>query len=93
VHRSCPPAGERPYRCTVGTCTKAYSSESKLRAHVRAHDKPFVCPVEGCRRPFGYSVDLKRHLEKKHGTKPQATSLPTSPVRKGDKSGSSREQS
>jgi hypothetical protein len=37
-----------------------------LQTHVRAHTRPFECPLPECRRRFGWSVDLKRHIEKIH---------------------------
>jgi hypothetical protein len=36
------------------------------QTHVRAHTRPFECPLPDCRRRFGWSVDLKRHIEKIH---------------------------
>ena len=33
---------------------------------MRAHTRPFECPIPECRRRFGWSVDMKRHIEKIH---------------------------
>ena len=38
-----------------------------VQTHVRAHTRPFQCPIPECRRRFGWSVDMKRHIEKIHG--------------------------
>jgi len=71
--------GERPFKCTVNGCYKSFTSEGKMRAHVRAHDKPYAC--QSCGRKFGYSVDLKRHVEKKHGLLATSTTTTTTSQR------------
>ena len=59
------PRQPQAHSCPFEGCSKRFATESKMRHHLRAHRKLFVCPRPECARRFGYKCDLQRHVEKK----------------------------
>ncbi len=55
-----------PVCACVCLCVPACVACAWWQTHVRAHTRPFECPIDTCRRRFGWCVDLKRHIEKIH---------------------------
>ncbi|XP_064637066.1 transcription factor IIIA-like isoform X2 [Lineus longissimus] len=63
--------GERPFRCDLERCEKAYARHSHLVRHVeRAHQtitkEVFVCPHAECKDIFVSETNLRRHLLRRH---------------------------
>ncbi|KAH8930091.1 hypothetical protein BT69DRAFT_1051373 [Atractiella rhizophila] len=65
--------GEKPFKCTVTGCDKAFMQRSALTVHHRTHtgEKPHLCDWPGCKSSFSDSSSLARHRnthsgEKKH---------------------------
>lgn len=54
--------GEKPYLCTIKTCTKRFTTSGQLRQHIRAHNglKPYVCQI--CNQACASSSYLKKHM-------------------------------
>ncbi|KAF9572082.1 hypothetical protein EC968_010333 [Mortierella alpina] len=58
--------------CTAEGCTKVFSTERTLAAHVKlAHQAPecvpnFKCEYTGCGKAFSYKHVLERHLKRIH---------------------------
>lgn len=61
-------AGEKPYRCPLDGCDKAFAQMSNLQHHMRQHDKATfgqkqcMCPF--CDRGYASEKSLKSHLSK-----------------------------
>ena len=63
-------AGERPYKCKLDGCTRAFAQLSNLQQHMRNHDnqmakaanKPFQCNI--CTKMFATESGLKTHSQK-----------------------------
>ncbi|KAF9482116.1 hypothetical protein BDN70DRAFT_468106 [Pholiota conissans] len=49
------------YECPY--CGKGFNRPSSLKIHLNSHtgEKPFVCPVESCRRSFSVLSNMRRH--------------------------------
>ena len=54
---------ERPYKCDVDGCDKAFTQSGTLAQHKHTHtgEKPYKCDVDGCDKAFAYSNKLARH--------------------------------
>ncbi|KAI8342091.1 hypothetical protein BC941DRAFT_466991 [Chlamydoabsidia padenii] len=83
------PDADKPYRCDVPGCDKAYKNPNGLKYH-RMHghcestdsdneadalQKPYQCSVMGCRKRYKNMNGLKYHIEHSHIKKMQ-TALP-----------------
>lgn len=61
-------SGEKPYRCPLDGCDKAFAQMSNLQHHMRQHDKATfgqkqcMCPF--CDRGYASEKSLKSHLSK-----------------------------
>ena len=63
-------AGEKPYKCTIPNCNKAFAQLSNLQHHQRNHDnskakssrKSFYCTV--CQRGFVTESSLDKHISR-----------------------------
>lgn len=55
--------GEKPYACTIKTCTKRFTTSGQLTQHLRAHDglKPYVCDI--CNQACSSLSYLKKHID------------------------------
>ncbi|XP_056093976.1 zinc finger protein 76 isoform X6 [Rhinichthys klamathensis goyatoka] len=64
--------GDRPYRCEVPSCGKAFATGYGLKSHVRTHtgEKPYKCPEDMCYKAFKTSGDLQKHVRTHTGEKP-----------------------
>ncbi|KAJ7576464.1 zinc finger protein [Mycena floridula] len=53
--------GERPFRCSVPDCDKAFLDSTALKNHSVVHTgyRPFKCPK--CHRVFARKSQLKTH--------------------------------
>lgn len=63
------------YVCHV--CNKHYSRHCDLNKHVKTHNRPFKCPIQGCRyNTFGWPTEkeLERHHNDKHSAAPRVFS-------------------
>ncbi|KAJ3117651.1 hypothetical protein HDU96_006081 [Phlyctochytrium bullatum] len=72
--------GDRPYRCRVEGCSKAYKNPGGLKYHmVHGHaedtgdpeintiiQKPYLCPVPACEKRYKNLNGLKYHIEHAH---------------------------
>ncbi|KIL65991.1 hypothetical protein M378DRAFT_76171 [Amanita muscaria Koide BX008] len=49
------------YSCPY--CGKGFNRPSSLKIHINSHtgEKPFICPVESCRRSFSVLSNMRRH--------------------------------
>ncbi|KAI8377449.1 uncharacterized protein BYT42DRAFT_614135 [Radiomyces spectabilis] len=85
-------AADKPYKCEVPGCDKAYKNPNGLKYH-RAHghcddnssemdaQKPYVCNFGICRKRYKNANGLKYHVEHSHLAKlNQSYSVPSSPV-------------
>ena len=72
-----PTTGEKPYRCTMEACEKAFAQLSNLQNHMKQHEKelnpggrssggdqkkPYSCHV--CQRRFATDSSLNNHVAK-----------------------------
>ncbi|KAM0756599.1 hypothetical protein T439DRAFT_376766 [Meredithblackwellia eburnea MCA 4105] len=50
-------------------CDKVFTKPSALEVHRRSHthERPFVCPEEGCTQAFAAISNLRRHQKRIHG--------------------------
>ncbi|KAI8081605.1 uncharacterized protein BX664DRAFT_340808 [Halteromyces radiatus] len=84
------PDADKPYRCDVPGCDKAYKNPNGLKYH-RMHghcestdsdneadalQKPYQCTVMGCRKRYKNMNGLKYHIEHSHIKKMQAALPP-----------------
>ena len=73
--------GERPYRCHVPECGRAFIQLSNLQQHLRNHDaqleraknRPFQCAI--CGKGFATESSLRTHTAKVKSSKTQHVSL------------------
>ncbi len=63
--------GDRPYRCEVPSCAKAFATGYGLKSHLRTHtgEKPYKCPEDMCYKAFKTSGDLQKHVRTHTGTR------------------------
>jgi len=56
--------GEKPFKCRVDGCDKAFATGYGLKSHTRTHtgEKPYKCPNEECGKAFKTSGDLQKHV-------------------------------
>lgn len=56
--------GDRPYRCEMVSCGKAFATGYGLKSHLRTHtgEKPYKCPEDMCFKAFKTSGDLQKHV-------------------------------
>ncbi|KAI9478856.1 MAG: hypothetical protein EXX96DRAFT_609291 [Benjaminiella poitrasii] len=68
---------DRPYRCHIENCDKAYKNANGLKYHrIHGHiqpndnndfmEKPFICLVSSCRKCYKNLNGLKYHMEHSH---------------------------
>ena len=64
-----------PFKCPYTTCTKAYSIETRLKAHLKTHvgNKSFICSV--CGKGFVEKGNLKTHVRFHSALRPYKCSL------------------
>ena len=61
-------SGEKPYKCPLDGCDKAFAQMSNLQHHMRQHDKATfgqkhcMCPF--CDRGYASEKSLKSHISK-----------------------------
>lgn len=77
--------GERPYKCHLPDCGRAFIQLSNLQQHLRNHDaqveraknRPFHCNI--CGKGFATESSLRTHTSKVSSTpnKPKTSKLPT----------------
>ncbi|KAK0710004.1 hypothetical protein B0T26DRAFT_861233 [Lasiosphaeria miniovina] len=64
--------GDRLHKCSRLTCSyfyEGFETEARLDKHLKRHDRPFQCPVNGCMvATLGFSAnkDLEKHLRQAH---------------------------
>eukprot|EP01033_Poteriospumella_lacustris_P011691 gene11691-8329_t len=79
--------GEKPYKCPI--CGRGFSQQGNVTKHMRTHDtssqmrwdrsaenKPFKCPVPGCKKSFSMRGSLNSHLANCHSAE-ELRSLPS----------------
>ncbi|KAI8358513.1 hypothetical protein BD560DRAFT_474968 [Blakeslea trispora] len=83
---------DRPYRCHVTDCDKAYKNANGLKYH-RLHghctfgengdlldeNKPYVCSLEHCRKRYKNMNGLKYHMRHTHSAQPEIKQETTNP--------------
>ena len=64
--------GERPYKCPVEGCGKAFSGVTNYRNHIRIHtgERPYICSIPGCGKRFTEYSSLYKHHVVHTQTKP-----------------------
>ena len=67
--------GEKPFKCRVEGCDKAFATGYGLKSHTRTHtgEKPYKCPHEECGKAFKTSGDLQKHVRTHTGELKQTT--------------------
>ncbi|NXG09106.1 GLIS3 protein, partial [Sakesphorus luctuosus] len=95
-------SGEKPNKCTIEGCKKAFSRLENLKIHLRSHtgEKPYLCQHPGCQKAFNNSSDRAKHQRTHLDTKPYACQIPgctkrytdPSSLRKHMKAHSSKDQ-
>lgn len=91
--QSCP--GERPYKCHLPECGRAFIQLSNLQQHLRNHDaqveraknRPFHCNI--CGKGFATESSLRTHTSKVRHTLPHFLSLTHMAAEQLNKSSSS----
>lgn len=59
--------GEKPYRCPIPGCNRAFPQQSNLNHHLRNHDKPAPPPENTCSlcmRTYASETVLRSHISK-----------------------------
>lgn len=68
-------------------CDKTFSNEEDLKAHQKAHVRPFSCRVQGCKASFSKANHLSRHIRIVHNKeRPFGCTVPGCSSRFGSKS-------
>ena len=64
--------GEKPFKCDVDGCDKAFAQSGNLATHKRTHtgEKPFKCDFDGCEKAFSEYSTLATHKLIHTGEKP-----------------------
>lgn len=64
--------GEKPFKCSVENCDKAFISKGKLNSHLNQHYgiKPYSCTYPGCEKKYNGLSRLTIHLRTHTGVKP-----------------------
>ncbi|XP_034254612.1 zinc finger protein GLI1-like [Thrips palmi] len=71
-------SGEKPNKCPVAGCPKAFSRLENLKIHQRSHtgERPYCCQFAGCNKAFSNSSDRAKHQRTHFDTKPYACQVP-----------------
>ena len=69
--KGCRSDADRPHRCTVAGCSKAYKNKKHLVRHQRMHARtgparPYLCSVPGCTNAYKNKRNLVGHRRKMH---------------------------
>ena len=80
--------GERPFKCPVSGCDRAFTTSNIRKVHVRTHtgERPYECTVPGCDRAFASATNFKNHMRIHSGEKPyvcanKVSDVPPTPQR------------
>ena len=62
--------GEKPFKCTLQSCTMSFRTQTHLTMHMKSHrnEKPYSCDI--CNKNFTRKYSLNRHSKIHTGDKP-----------------------